>query len=390
MKMAASRATDAAFVALMAAFIVGLLAITSDTYFVGDDWGLLHQGLEVRGLVEPYNDHLSVTILTLYRLLAEVFGLTYAPFRMAGALCLVAVPALYYVTNRRILGPGVAAIAALLLLTVPRTELQTATFNHYLVLVGAIVCAAAMNSDRHVWVAVGLVLALSAAGGGVAVAVACLVHSALTRAPFRRWLAVAVPFGLWAVWWVTKAESSQFRPQVQPNAADTLRYARNVIVSPFDSPVGVILAVLAVIATVQAFRHRMADAANLAAWGAAVVVWGVGLAWSRGDQGTVAMYGRYELLALGFVLLALVPRRPLPPVPAPWAWGLVALIVVGAVGQWSAMRATLEGKAALMAAFGAIAQCSVVEGEAALPLLTAEQTAEVVQRYGRGDASCEP
>ena len=45
-----------------------------------DDWGLLLQAESLGDLLDPYNDHLSVVILGVYRILGEVFGLSFRPY----------------------------------------------------------------------------------------------------------------------------------------------------------------------------------------------------------------------------------------------------------------------------------------------------------------------
>ena len=84
-------------------------------------------------------------------------------------------------------------------------SLNPSQLNHYLALLGGIGCAAALNRGRRAdWVLAGsLAFSLCSAGGGVAVAAACLVHNALHASAAatlarRAWSR----HSLWLVWWL--------------------------------------------------------------------------------------------------------------------------------------------------------------------------------------------
>ena len=76
--------------------LVVLLQASADTWFMVDDWAFLEQAGDRRRLLDNYNDHFSVVILTVYRLLGTVFGLSFLPFRVFSALAVVAVALAYY------------------------------------------------------------------------------------------------------------------------------------------------------------------------------------------------------------------------------------------------------------------------------------------------------
>lgn len=385
--MTAERAVDVVVGLLVAAVGGLLLAATDHTFFAGDDWGLLHQGLRAGGLLEPYNDHLSILILGLYRVLAEMFGLVYLPFRIAGTLCLVTIPVLLYATTRSRFGPAMAGGLALVVLGVPRIELQPFVLNHYLMAIGAIVSAWALNRGAAIAVAVGLTIALSAAGGGVAVAIACVIHCLWTRPPLRLWVATVVPIGLWMTWYAHEWRGSDYRPAARPSVGDLLEYARNVILSPFEGAVGLALAISTLAFVACSWRRRFISGANVVAWGGALAAWGVGLAYNRGPVGTVDVYGRYELVALLFLLLALVPQRPLPRLPRAWSWAAPASLVVAAVLLWTALRPTVDDKAAWSRELAKLSECTTLHGGPDTPFVA--MVTEVVAHYGTGEARCE-
>lgn len=367
----ANHPVEIVFAALVGAAFAELLRITSDGYFLFDDWRLILEGGSFRGMLQPYNDHLSVTILAVYRALIEVFGFYYTPFRVVGLLCLVAVPVTFFWTTRRLLGPPLAAIAALSMLGFGTIELNPATLNHYLVLVGGIGCAAALHRGRRAdWVlAAALALSLSAAGGGLAVAAACLIHNACMRPPLRRWLVVLGPCILWGGWWLTAArgDGSQFRPAVRPTVSEALGYSRDIAWTPFEH-LGLGIPVLAVALVVGyggyglwQLRQGLVAAAPFLAWSTALGVWAIGLAYGRGPHGIdmrwlgqdLPILFRYQLLALGFALLAMVPRRPVRwPARFPLAtdprWLTAAAVMVLAIGctRGATIRSDVEYTAA--------------------------------------------
>ena len=135
-----------------------------------------------------------------------MFGLSYTPFRVTALLWFLAVPTLWYVTTRRA-SPLLSLAGVVALLAVPTFEIHPATFNHYVVAVGAIVCGWALRRERPERVVVGVTLALSGAAGGVAVGVACIVHGVCSASPRRAvWAAVLIPLAVWGLWWSFRSE----------------------------------------------------------------------------------------------------------------------------------------------------------------------------------------
>ena len=366
----AAHAVEVVFAVIIGAVFVWFFRVGAGMYFIGDDWPLLFQGGSFRGMLDPYNDHLSVTILALYRILIEGFGFSYWPFRVVGLVCLLMVPVTYFVTTRRLLSPPVAALAALSLLSYGGLDLSPSWLTNYLVLVGGILCAAALNRGRRAdWVLAGaLAFSLSAAGGGVAVAAACVVHNLCTRAPLRRWLVVLGPIAMWGVWWFLVGRR-QSRSGL--SLSESLRYARDIALAPFEH-LGLGLPVLTAVVLIAfvgyglwSLRHGLATAANFLAWGTALAVWAAGLAYSRGPYGFLGPQGgrleisfRYELLALGFALLAVVPRRPIvwperfPITTNPrWVTASAVVILMPTLAVAVQTHDTVEARADLIASY---------------------------------------
>jgi hypothetical protein len=313
----AAHAVDGAFGLLVAGCVLYLLSITWGFFYWADDLRLINQSGSWHGLIEPYNGHMSVLILSVYRVSAELFHLSFTPFIFVGVLSLVAVPVSYFITTRRQLGPPLAAILAMPLLWYDGMLVRAANLNHLMALVGGMFAAAALNRGRRAdgVLAAALVFSLCSAAGGVVVAGACLVHNALTRASLRRWLAVLVPLALWACWWFLVAGASSRSSRHLLSVGQAAGMVRGLCFSPFSQAAfgirplaAVLLAAFFLYGAVQ-LRRGLAAGANFVAWSSAMVLWAVALVQNRGSVGNAHAF-RYTYLSLGFALLAVVPSRP--------------------------------------------------------------------------------
>lgn len=304
-------------VALLAAAVAAYgVRITGGAYFWADEWRLIDQAGDLGGFVEAYNDHLSVVILGTYRLLVDLFGFDHLPVRVVGFAWLVAVPVTWYLATRSRLGPPLAALGALALLALDDLGTYPGQQNHYQALVAGIVCAWALERGRRAdaVVAGSLAFSLASAGGGVAVAAAAVVHSLVTRAPSRRWVAVLLPTAAWTAWWLFVAERSD--QLVTPSTSARARFVVELLWGSVRSPVGgnrvlgAAVAAAFLVVAARTLRRGLTASANLLAWSAATLAWAVGLALNRGLFATPEQF-RYRYVAVGLLLLAVVPRRPL-------------------------------------------------------------------------------
>lgn len=391
------RAVDVAFGLLAIGWLLHVLWITRDFSFWSDDLFLIEQAGSPGGLFEPYNDHMSLVILSIYRASATLGGFTYTPFMVAGALSLAAVPVSYYVTTRSSFGPPLAAILAMPLLWYDGMNLRPSGLNHSLALVGGIVCAAALRrGPRADGVLAGaLLLSLCSAGGGVVVAGACIVHNLLLRPPLRRWIATLVPTALWVGWWLLVGDGTR-RAAFPLGAADAAREVWDLSTSPFYAVayghrwLAYVLMAAFVVHGARQLRAGLHVGANFLAWSAATVGWAVGLVQSRGAFAGVGEF-RYTYLALGFVLLAAVPGEPIG-WPARMALtsrrrlGAAAVVVLG-LGAASGMaaRGSLRDFADFHAARGREADGTLVVlglGPGVIPDRTPLSFFGIFTRYG--------
>ena len=291
-----------------------------DSWFFADEWAMAEQVRFPSGLVKPYNGHLSVLILGLYRGLLEVFGFSvYWPYRLAGVLSFLAVSAAMYVVMRREVGAVAAAVSGVLLLWPAGISVEPGGLNHSLTAVGAIVCAYGLNGSgrrRDLLVGGGLSFALLSAGGGVAVIAASVGHCVFTRPHWRRWLAVAVPSILWAVWYQLAIPDNPVADAARPGLPDLLSFTVRHSLHSFSSLTlgnrygGVVVGAVLLAVLVSRLTRGLAEAAGTLAWIGALFVWWFGISWSRWFAEGVTF--RYEFVSAVIILLALLPSGASP------------------------------------------------------------------------------
>lgn len=403
---------DVAFALLAAGWVVYALRISGGFYFWADDLRMIEQAGTWHGLIEPYNNHMTVVALSIYRVAAEVSNLSYTPFMVAGVASLFAVPASFYITTRRRLGPPLAAILATTLLWFDGMGLAPSALNHFLALAGGIVCAGALDRGRRAdgVLAAALAFSLCSAGGGVVVAGACLVHNVLVRPARRRWLAVLVPSGCWVVWWLVLGRTEPSAVGEPLTAGDTVLVVRDLCLAPFYQvgfglwPVAAALLAAFLAHGAAQLRRGPAAGANFVAWSAALVALPLVVVQTRGSDVDPQTF-RYAYLSLGLALLAVVPRHAIswpkngPALDRRWA-GVAAVIVLALGGaRFLHIRSGLQDFASTQAQIGREAKGTVLVlglGPDVIPDSkpirffgfgdeahgTAERTRRLLHRYG--------
>ena len=313
-----SQAVAVTFGLVVLASAAYFLRVTGESWFFADEWRMALQVERAQDIVDPYNGHLSLTILSLYRGMLELFGFsTYVPYRVAGVVSLVSVPVAMFLTARGRVGAPAAAIMGLLLLWFRGMSFEPGGLNHSLALLGGIVCAYGLlgrGRGSDVVVASSLAFALCSAGGGVAVAAAAVIHSLCSRATRGRWLAVVVPSAAWLVWWVVVVPADpkairDLRPGVPELVEDAVRHAAESFryLALGNRALGGVLLGLFIVYAAWRIRQGLAAAANVLAWGAALLFWWFGLMWSRWRLIDAVPHFRYQFVSVGFILLAVLP-----------------------------------------------------------------------------------
>jgi hypothetical protein len=307
---------DGAFVVLLSSTILVYVEKLRTYEFRGDDWRLFQRGSTPGDYFEPYNGHLSVVPIGVYRLLLEIFGLgSGLPLRLVALASLAAVAITMYFVVRSRVGPALGLVAAAEMLWSATLPLAPAAFNHWLALAAVIFCSWPLTRESPSGdIALGLALAFAFCSSGVAAAgaAACLVYTALSRAPLRRWLVVIGPTAAWAAWWLL---ASGERSRDSRSATESLDYLRHGVSASFralafgNRNLGVMLVALFAANLIWRLRKGPRNARHELSWCAALLVWWLGLAYSR--QGTDALVFRYELVGSAFVILGSLPaHRP--------------------------------------------------------------------------------
>jgi hypothetical protein len=318
------------------------LRVSRGQSFAFDDWRVATRSLSFGDLFEPHNGHLSIVPLAIYRGFLGEFGLeTYTPYRLLGIGSLLCLGIALFLLARSRIGAPLALVMVVSVLWLPTTNLTPFLANFHLALVCAVVCAGALPYlDRRSDIAVGLalVVALATSSVGVPVAAACGMHAATFRPRPSRWLAVALPSALWLLWWRTLG--NQPRP---PNNVPVVSAVGDVLKGVFGSfgaltggwwVGGAGLLVAWAILLVCRVRIDRASALTQIAWTAGLVIWWVGLVWSRPGAADSNNTGRYEYVGAVLILLSALPAFPvewLQTGRARWRMAAPALLIAGAI-----------------------------------------------------------
>jgi hypothetical protein len=310
--------------------------------FAFDDWQVAVRPTSVGDLFEPYNGHLSVVPLAIYRGLLGTFGLeTFMPYRLLGISSLLALGVALFVFARSRVGAPLGLVVAVSVLWLPTTTLTPFLANFHLALVCAVLCASSMPSvdlRSDVVVGVALVVALATSGVGVAVAAACAVHAVSFRPRPRRWIAVGVPSLLWLSWWRTLGDQTRIAdpPSVASAVADVVQGGLGsfgALTVGWEGG-GLILAAGWLSLLVWRTGHDRVSARTQLAWTAGLVVWWIGVVWSRPGAVDTSNTARYEYVGAVLILLSAlpaVPREWLRATRARWEMTVPALLIVAAI-----------------------------------------------------------
>lgn len=206
--------------AAVAASGVLLLAYQSHLTFYVDDWAFLldRRGSSVGVFLDPYNNHIVLTPVAIYKGLLELFGMTSAlPFQIVSTLVFLLSVVLLFVWVRRRVGGWVALLASLLILFLGAawTELlfsfQIVFFGSMAAGIGSLLALERDDRTGDVIACILLLVATSFSELGVPFVVAALVAVALGPSPrLRRFYVPLVPaalYGLWYLGWGHTAES---------------------------------------------------------------------------------------------------------------------------------------------------------------------------------------
>jgi hypothetical protein len=189
--------------------LVFLVWLGRDMTFYHDEWALiLKRDLSVAGILAPHNEHLSATLVILYRVLLGTVGMgSYWPYLGVTFALHLVVAGLVYVIVRREASTGWAlgAMAVMLFLGSGGDDIlwafQTASIGAVAAGIGAILVA----PRRPGVAAILLTIAMATSGASLAFLVGTGFRLLLTRPRALPWL--LVPISLYGAWYLTFGHS---------------------------------------------------------------------------------------------------------------------------------------------------------------------------------------
>jgi hypothetical protein len=195
----------------LAVLASGLLLyhLTRGSSFWGDDWAWIttRRANSLHNFLSPYDGHLSVLPLVIYRLMFAAFGIdSYVPYRMLVIGISLVVGLLVFEYSRPRVGPFLAMlVAALVLFVGPGWQDTMWTFQIGWELALGLGIGALIMLDRRTRAADIAACALTfgsicSTSFGVAFALGIAVDVALTRRRWRDAWLPGIPLALYAIW----------------------------------------------------------------------------------------------------------------------------------------------------------------------------------------------
>jgi hypothetical protein len=269
-----------------------ILHLTRGTTLWFDDWNwALYRRSGLHWLFKPYNDHLSLVPILVYRVLFALEGVrSYEPYRVlitAGQL--VCGGAVFTYARRRV-GDYLALLAAAVILFLgPGWQdilwpFQIAWLIAIATGIGALLALDRRDRLGDALACALLVISLASSSIGVAIAIGTVVDVSLTRRRWRDAWIVAIPLGLYAAW----ALADQAASTSIHNVLDSWRFVFDSAAASLAAPLGL----------------SGQTVAN--------------------EAGTVVAYGSPLLVATALLLIWRYRRLGRP---SPRAWALAAILV---------------------------------------------------------------
>jgi hypothetical protein len=359
-RAAASAQSGWAWMALGVLLIAGTVLLiyeTRGTTFRDDEWNWIfnRRGGSLSTYLAPYNLHLELVPIAIYKLLFVLVGMrSYVPYRAVGIAAHLACVAVLFVYARPRVGGFFAVLAAaLILLFGPGWEAFLWPINmSFVIAITAGISALIMldRGDRSGEVAAAVLLLVSLASDDVGIAVAVgLVVDVVQRRRWRDLWIVAAPIVVYAVWWLADQQAISPSP-VSAVARFVWRTAAGVMsslaglsgsdaVANAGSPLtwGRPLLVIAVLLLIWRLWHQRRIPARLVTLLAMLLCFwitvGIGRAGLRIGPLVLAATGfepRY--LYIGAVLVMLIIVEALRGVrPARWARPAVGVLGLAAI-----------------------------------------------------------
>ncbi len=295
--------------------IVILVWLSQGMTFYHDEYTfILLRDLSIRGIFAPHNEHLSATLVILYRVLLGTVGMaSYWPYLGVTFALHVAVSGIVYIVVRREASAAWAlgAMAIMLVLGSGGDDILWAFQSGTIGATAFGMAALVLAPRRPAVAAILLTVALSTSGVGLAFFVGTGVHLLLTRPRSLPWL--LVPLVYYLVWFALFATSS-----VSPGLNGLVGYVLDGLTASAAGALGstsLVVGSLALLALAFGLG-RVWDVppvvlAMLASSVAFFVIAGLVRAQLGAEQATASRYiyvAAPAFLIAGAVLLARVPR----------------------------------------------------------------------------------
>jgi hypothetical protein len=183
--------------------------LTRGSSFSPDDWIWIdtRRGNTVNTFLSPYNGHLSLVPIAIYRLMFAAFGIgSFAPYRVLLLVIASLSGIVLFEYARHRIGEFCALLVTTLLLFLGPgwNDIMQPFQIAWLIAVAAGVLALSLLDRRRTGTDIAacilILLSLSSTSVGVALAVGIAVDIALSRRRWRDAWVVAVPLALYAVW----------------------------------------------------------------------------------------------------------------------------------------------------------------------------------------------
>lgn len=236
-----------AFVVLAALSAGFLLALTSHLSFIGDDWNLLvvRRGWNPDVFLDPISENIVLGSAVVYRILESIFGISSAlPYYVVSiATFVLSAWVLFRFVERR-LGSWPALIAAALILFLGAAfedllwAFQLCYFASMAAGIGMILALDRDDDAGDRLACLLLVVSIVFSNLGIAFAIGFLAEIWMNPRPWRgRIPKVAIPLGLFAVWWLGWGHKSPGTLSLY-NLGESPEFVLRSIASGFTSLLG--------------------------------------------------------------------------------------------------------------------------------------------------------
>ncbi len=303
-------------------------------WFYSDDWNIL-AGYHNGRVLEPFNGHLSLFPVVVFRAIAVGFGLdSYTPFRLVGLVCYLALGVTVHLYARARVGHIGGALIALAVLwnAAATTNVAFPFLLNFSLPMAALVwmwwfldrangaSELSLTARNEVAASASLGVGLASSGIGLLGMAAAGIELMWTRPPLRRWLIMAPPVGLYVAWYagfhapVAKGEGG---------ATQVVSYAAQMVLGGFSSLVG---------GSTPAGIAMCALFVALLVLGA--VRWGTFDGRVAGGLGAILTFS----LLTAWTRIGIIPK--IPPTEARYCWTVGALILLTSVQLVRGVRFT--------------------------------------------------